>query len=249
MIGFTCCVNYSDFLAATYPHNRKYFDRFIVVTSPDDIKTHAYCEANGIKLILSNAYKKDGSTFNRAAMLNVAIDYIQEVMWSNDWAVSIDVDVIIDIVDDSHAIVSDKWVGKKNPFIATWADEITATQPGYFTETYLSYKRNKGKIYGCPRKMITEPHPDGIDHYRKPDVGEWFDYPYNLSAYLGYFQMFHTSTGARNDESYKTVDNSDTAFVDRNFGINNCRVLSDVVCYHLGANGVNWNGRVSKEWK
>jgi len=94
--------------------------------------------------------------------------------------------------------------------------------------------------------MITEPHPDGIDHYRKPDVGAWFDYPYNLSACLGYFQLFHSSTGARNDESYKAVDNSDMVFVNRNYGINNCWVLSDIVCYHLGGNGVNWIGCKSK---
>jgi hypothetical protein len=243
MIGFTCCVKYTDFLAATWPYNRKYFDTFIVVTSPNDTATHDYCATYGIKCILSNAYKKDGSTFNRAAMLNVAIDYIKQM--GDNWAVSMDADVIIDIVDDNLRLLQRP---TKNPIFALWADKTTRDVVS-LADMFSHRVLDRTKIYGCPRKMIASPHEDGLDHYRKPEAGEWFDYPYNLSAYLGYFQMFHTSTGARNDESYKTVDNSDTAFVDRNYGINNCRVLSDVVCYHLGENGKNWNGRVSKEWK
>jgi hypothetical protein len=47
MIGLTCCVNYSDMLALTWPFNRPFFDDLVVVTAPDDHKTAGVCREHG----------------------------------------------------------------------------------------------------------------------------------------------------------------------------------------------------------
>ena len=233
MIAFTCCVNYADMLAITYPFNRRYFDELVVVTSPGDFATIGFCQANGISFILSDCYKQNGSTFNRAAMLNQAIDYCI-MAYPGEWFISMDADVIMDVVDCNTT--------GRNIWLADWCSMDTRQ------ECFFGGELDKEMIYGCPRKMIRQRTELTIENLRKPEIGEWENYPYNLSAYLGFFQMFYKRT-ARNDESYKTVENSDTAFLDNNFGINKARVFKNLVCYHLGESGVNWNGRISREWK
>ena len=41
--GLTVSVNYGDYLALTLPENVSQFDRFVVVTSPDDKQTAKSC--------------------------------------------------------------------------------------------------------------------------------------------------------------------------------------------------------------
>lgn len=238
MVAITCCVNYADFLAATWSFNRLMLSNIVVVTSPCDYKTQTYCIEQAIPFIMSDCYKQDGSKFNRAAMLNRGIEYAVK-MWPGSWYAIIDCDVIIDHIDNLHMVDA---VG-----LAGWCDIETRKKVSWHDTL------DRNLIYGCPRKMI-EPAmiPDKsamtIQQLRDPRIGYWFEYPYNLCAYLGYFQMFAKPT-ARCDESYKTVDNSDTAFLDQNFGINSARTFNDLVCYHLGENGKNWNGRITGEWK
>ena len=38
-VGITTCVDYSDFLEETIIHNKLHFDRYVVITTPQDIKT------------------------------------------------------------------------------------------------------------------------------------------------------------------------------------------------------------------
>ena len=229
-VAFACCVNYSDMLAITYPHNKKFFDDYIIVTSTDDLRTQDYCKKNDIILLISDSYKR--GTFNRAAMLNVAIDYC-EINFPDSWLCSIDVDVVMDVVD--NIALSKVWV-------AGWCSPDTM-QEVLFGDEFI----DKDLIYGCPRKLVIEKCDTSIESLRS-NKSIWERYPYNLCAYIGYFQMFFKKS-ARNDESYKTVNNSDTAFLDKNFGINKARTFRNLVCYHLGVNGVNWDGRVSEEWK
>jgi len=231
-IAFTCCVNYSDMLKLTYPHNKNLFDDFIVVTSGTDMETRYYCHKNDITTILSESYRQDGSSFNRAAMLNRAIDYCLAV-YPDRWYVSMDADIVLDVLDCQP--VNNWWV-------ADWCGEETRKY-ALFGDADI----DKNMIYGCPRKMVKEQTDTSIVALREKTF-PWFYYPINLCAYLGYFQMFYKKT-ARNDESYKTVNNSDTAFLDNNFGINNARTFINLVAYHLGDDGVNWEGRKSKEWK
>lgn len=227
MIGFTCCVNYSDFLAITYPLNKRFFSEFAAVTSSEDIATQSYCKDNGITLIISDSYKQ--GTFNRSAMLNKAIEHYAN---SNEWLVSMDSDVVMDVVDN---VVLKDHVG-----LADWCSEDT------LQEVLLGTQLDKDLIYGCPRKMIKDPCAVNVGTLRKN--GYWFRYPYNLCAYLGYFQMFYKKS-ARNNEQCLNVNDSDTYFLNDNFGIDKARTFRNLVCYHLGEDGVNWNGRVSKEWK
>jgi len=232
-VAFTCCVNYSDMLALTWPLNRDLFDAFIVVTSTDDKRTQEYCRDKDILCLISDSYKQDGSPFNRAAMLNRAIE-VCAVTYPDEWLVSMDVDVVLDVIPYNRALIVNTW-------IAGWCGTETQTPFKFGGEL------DEGLIYGCPRKLIKEPCAVTLESLRAHPA-PWERYPYNLCAYLGYFQMFYDKW-ARNDESYKTVNNSDTAFLDNNFGINKARTFTNLVAYHLGENGVNWNGRVSKEWK
>jgi hypothetical protein len=47
----TVCINYSDFLRFTLPHNKKFIDNYVVVTSQEDKLTQKLCKDNNIKCV------------------------------------------------------------------------------------------------------------------------------------------------------------------------------------------------------
>lgn len=65
---------------------------------------------------------------------------------------------------------------------------------------------------------------------------------------IGYFQLFHTSAiknrGYFYSENHTNAGWSDTEFK-KYFGKNNSKFIEHYDCWHLGQQGINWNGRVS----
>lgn len=244
IVGYTCCVNYGDMLALTYPFNKRFLNEYIVITSTEDTKTIEFCKKNNIVCIASDIWKINGSKFNRAAMLNLAIDYCLEHFSSSEyWYLCLDVDTIVDIVTVNNLLqlVKDQWVMCGSIEIAV-RNSVRLDQVPF----------NTGFIYGAPRKVIDKKNyfKDGIitlDILRKADVGYWFHYPYDWYAYVGQFQLYW-KRDARFNIAFTTVDDSDTAFLKENFTIANGRTLNNVVCYHLGEPKQNYTGRVSEDW-
>ena len=90
----TVCINYADYLACIV-ENRRHFDRWIVMTVPEDRETVAVCEAHGIEWRYSQTLKPDGSDFNAAFNKSGVINEGLEALDQEAWAVIVDSDVLL----------------------------------------------------------------------------------------------------------------------------------------------------------
>ena len=91
--SITICVgeNALNFLKITLPQNIKFFDHYIVLTSPDDINTIRFCSAYDITLVITDAFYINGCKFNKGAAYNQAFN----VLKYKEWIKILDVDSFI----------------------------------------------------------------------------------------------------------------------------------------------------------
>jgi hypothetical protein len=87
----TVCVNYLDFFAITYRHNKTEFDDFVVVTDLQDNFTEKYCNDNNIKVVKTNKFYENGAVFNKGLAINEGF----KVMKNPDWVVFMDADTFV----------------------------------------------------------------------------------------------------------------------------------------------------------
>jgi hypothetical protein len=87
----TVCVDYADFLAITLPTIRAAVDDLVVVTSPDDVRTQALCDANGVTFVTTRAMYGDGQAFSLGAALNVGIESSK----CDGWVLVVDADIYL----------------------------------------------------------------------------------------------------------------------------------------------------------
>lgn len=85
------CVDYSDFLAWTLPHNRAQFDSMVVVTTPEDKKTQALCSHYHVKCVTTDVFYENGYAFNKAAGINVGLKSLSR----KGWVVHMDADILL----------------------------------------------------------------------------------------------------------------------------------------------------------
>jgi len=54
------------------------FDNLVVVTHPRDLDTQQICNENGVKVVTTDAFNKDGAVFNKGAAINVGINALHK---------------------------------------------------------------------------------------------------------------------------------------------------------------------------
>jgi hypothetical protein len=89
--GVIVCVNYSDFLAHTLPHNKSHFDNLIVVTDTKDKETKNLCEYYHVRCIQTDIFYENGDSFNKGA----AIDYGLSQLENKGWVIHLDADIYL----------------------------------------------------------------------------------------------------------------------------------------------------------
>jgi hypothetical protein len=81
--AITTCVgsNARKMLEFTAPQNIKFFDKFVVVTSTEDLKTQDFCEKNKLNCIITKSFNKYGFSFNKGAGINEGIKFASYDAW------------------------------------------------------------------------------------------------------------------------------------------------------------------------
>src|SRR4030095_4279016 len=86
------CINYADYLECILD-NRKHFDRWIIMTVPEDRETISLCEREGLEYHLSKTLRPDGknfnATWNKSLVLNEGLDALDP----EGWVLILDADV------------------------------------------------------------------------------------------------------------------------------------------------------------
>jgi hypothetical protein len=230
----TVSVGYGDFLAATLPENLPLLDTLVVATSPDDEETRAVCRHHNVRHVLSEDYKR-GGPFNKARMINRALDLIG----GHDWILHLDADIVLP---------------RQFRNMVDWA---------HLDETIL-YGADRQRIIGWEEWQAFKKHVDRWDNHAH-EMGHWFHPKYptmsrlvsSIHGYtpIGAFQLFHGTALIEHNYHVRhyPIEHGDAARTDMQFALQwdrrNRALLPEVILLHLESTksglGVNWKGRTT----
>lgn len=108
-------INYADFFRLSAIWNKRYFDRWTIVTVPEDKETLAICEEHGLEPVFTERVHLNGAGFNRRACINDGLAAAK----STDWTAIFDVDTLL--LEDLRPQLYDK-----HSFYSTHRTYITA---------------------------------------------------------------------------------------------------------------------------
>lgn len=232
--GVIICVDYSDFLAQTLPHNKHIFNHLIVVTSLSDVKTQKLCEFHNVECLKTDEFTKNGDPFNKAKGINVGLNYLSK----KDWVIHLDADIYLPPL--TRGIFERIDLEKKNiygidrmmcPNFEEWNEFISNPKP---THT--------GWVYIHPTAF-----PMGVR------IGEYMSKGYEP---IGFFQMWHPSTSKvfLYPEEHGSADRTDVLFA-KNWKRSDRALIPEIIAIHLDSEnstiddmGKNWNGRKTKHF-
>lgn len=247
--AITVCVNYSDFLSQTLPHNKDQFDNLIVITDTKDNETKELCETYGVKCLQTDIFYKNNCKFNKGAAINYGLSQLEK----KDWVVHLDADIYLPPLTrsilENIPLESQKLYGVDRLMCSSYED----------WSKYLNNRISPQKITPLPhykvlhlddvKWMYTDLNffPIGIRHSDFNNVNSGYE-P------IGYFQLWNPS--GSNVFNYPTefncCDLSDI-FHCKRFEGKNRQLIPEVVVVHLDTekenNGKNWNGRKTKLFK
>lgn len=233
--GVIICVNYSDFLAHTLPHNKIQFNRLVVVTDTKDIKTKQLCEYHHVECIQTDIFYENGDTFNKGKAINVGLAKLSQV----GWVVQLDADIylppmtrtILDRIElDPHTIYGiDRLMC---PNYEAWMDFLENPKP-----------IQEGWIYIHPNAF-----PMGVR------IAEYMSKGYEP---IGYFQMWNPiATGIKDyPDKHGKADRTDVLHA-KKFPRLKRQLIPELLVIHLDSEGLmvgnmgkNWNGRKTALFK
>ena len=232
--GVIICVNYSDFLAHTLPHNKTHFDNLIVITDTKDIKTKELCEYYHVKCIQTDIFYENGDNFNKGAAINYGLSQLE----NKGWVIHLDADIYLppltrsileNIPLEPHKIYSaDRLMC---PSYEKWIEFLNVPQ-----------QIQEGWIY-----IHLNSFPIGvrIAEYNNKNAGY---------EPIGYFQLWNPKgSGVFNyPTQHDYCDRTDVIHC-KKFARQDRELLPEIVVIHLESEGLsvdsmgkNWKGRKTK---
>jgi len=96
VIALIVCVDYDDFLKITLPKNSKFFDKYIIITSPKDTNTQKLFNSfqkkyTNIELIKTNDFYINNNPFNKG----LALRNVQKSLPNNVFVSILDADIVL----------------------------------------------------------------------------------------------------------------------------------------------------------
>jgi hypothetical protein len=224
------CVNYSDFLAESLPLNRPLFDRYVVVTAPEDKATQQVCDAYDVEVVLTDEFRTRYGEMHKSKGINAGLHFLKR----DGWVVHLDADIVLPT---------------KTRVLLNHAE----------LDRSMVYGADRLKVPGFQAWRTHQAMPyiqhDGY-HVRlgafemMPRFNAW-----HIGGYspCGYFQLWHPS--ASGVQVYP-ADHSEADRTDVLFGQQWPRakrsLIPELAVYHLesepAAQGANWGGRVTCRW-
>lgn len=230
----TVCVSYSDFLSETARKNRPLFDRWVVVTTPDDEGTREVCRKFNLDCHLTEAFYENDDEFNKAKGINLGLERLAK----KDWVCHLDADIILP--PDTRQFLEtalpreDTIYGIDRVMLKSWEDWQAFQVSGYLQHDYHA-RCNFPKGY---------------------EVGARWVSPHYGFCPIGFFQLWHgpgTQYKGINSKRYPDSHN-DAARADIQMSLLFDRpyraLLPEIIAIHLESEaaplGANWKGRTTK---
>lgn len=225
--GVIICVGYHDFLRWTLPFNKNHFDKLVVVTTEEDVKTQEICSYWNVHCVTTDSFYSNGDTFNKANGINYGLSFLDK----DGWVIHIDADIYLPpktrqilntIPLDAHSIYS--------------IDRVNCNS---FTEwiMFLENPENQHDNSGLlkPSNFIKGSRLLNLDR----------------DGYIpiGYFQLWNPKISKvyNYPNQHGSADRTDVLF-SYNWTRDKRQLLPELVGIHIQTEetvGLNWNGRKS----
>lgn len=238
----TVCVNYAHLLKHCIS-NKRFFKRWVIVTSEDDTETIKLCQENNLEYILSK--KLYNRQFSKGEAINEAFDYLG---YTNDWYLHIDADVLLpdnfsDTVPVDVETNRTKIIGLRK---LKCVDTEHMERVGYYRyyEEFLDEPFAALNLYTMGRINVDE------EEDFNPFIPQiYFDKPEEIVQKFkgyGYFQLFHLPSllNVYPDLHHlypsmsKNAGHDDWIFSKMFYQT----ICLDSYCIHLSPENTNWDG-------
>jgi hypothetical protein len=218
------CVNYSDFLAHTLPHNINFLERMVVVTHPDDKATQRLCERYSVDCLKTEVMHEDGDKFNKGRLINLGLSNLRH----DGWLLHLDADIML-----PHRFRHALKMAKLDKECLYGCDRLN-------TKTYLNWIDHQHKTVPQHQyRFMVTPQSEF------PVGSRLLHLEYGYCP-IGYFQLWHSHARKTYPIVCGSAEHSDVLFAvqwEREKRV----LLPEFFCYHLESEparmGTNWDGR------
>jgi hypothetical protein len=226
----TVCVNYSDFLAHTLPHNKNHFNKLVVVTDTKDTKTKELCDFYNVTCVQTDAFYENGHKINKGKGINEGLKHLD----MDGWVVHLDSDIYLPPL--TRSILENLELDKETiygvdrmmcPSYESWISFLESPQP-----------MHEGWIY-----VHTTAFPLGVRIAEYKSKG-WEP--------IGFFQMWNPKASGvfEYPKEHGEVDRSDVMFA-KKFRRAKRQLIPEIISIHIDSEelpemGKNWGGRKTR---
>lgn len=232
----TVCVGYADFLTETAKHNRHLFDRWVIVTRPDDKATLEVCKQHNLQAMTSREFGRDGCQFNKGRAISLGLAQLA----TDGWICHIDADIVLPRDTRRQLELADLdpecLYGVDRVCLCSWEDWKKLEHSGY--------------LHGQHGHHLVSLFPPMGEMGCRIIRGRYGYTP------IGYFQLWHGGEGIHSGMRWKDYpdSNSDAAHSDIKFALQwdrrNRVLIPEIISIHLESErvpyGANWQGRRTK---
>ncbi len=233
----TVCVGYSDFLAETAKQNRMHFDRWTIVTTPDDRETIELCRRRNLEVVTTEEFHRaeDARPFNKGRGIARGLNFISD----DAWALHLDADVVLprltrQMLEVAH-LDPTCIHGVDRIELHSWEEWQALLASGYLDDQH--------GYHLC------------MNPYRAKPFGTRVIKGHAGYTPIGFFQLWHNGEGVHRGWRHKDYPdfNSDAAHSDVKFALQWDRrkrvLIPEIVAVHLESArvgmGSNWKGRTT----
>lgn len=235
----TVCCHYSDFLAETAKYNRGLFDKWLVITTPQDYATREVCRKFNLQCILSEDGHRFENEFAKGRMVERALQHLSD----DAWRCHIDADIVLPS-DFGHRLMA--------------ADLQEDTIHGIDRIMIYSYEEWQ--------KLLASGYIHGgqFDYHCRMNIpmgavlGTRWTHPTQGYVPIGFFQLWHSSQDEWRGVRVKPypTNHGNACRTDVQHALQWDRrkraLIPEIIGVHLESEktpkGTNWNGRRTKQF-
>lgn len=236
----TVCVGYADFLRETARHNRPFFQKWVIVTKPDDEETIKVCHEQNLEIVMTKDLDRNGRAVYEGKIFNKgrAIQRGLNALSCKHWVLHLDADIVLP-PEFLHSL--DMVHLKEN--VLYGCDRQTVV--GW--DAWQRVKASGYRMHGM--HCYTLPH-------EKYPVGTRWTSERDGYVPIGYFQFTHGTNLIDHGIWVRPYPehHADAARSDVQFGLKWDRrdreLIPELLVFHLESEvskvGTNWGGRKTK---
>lgn len=232
----TICVGYGDFLKETAPWNFGHFNRWTVVTTPEDTETREVCRRYSLHCLVTEDARRDGD-FSKGRMIERGLQHGN----ANGWMLHLDADIALPSTfrrSLMRAHLEPTCIyGSDRVMVQSWDQWKKLQDNGWMDGNYHGFPHGTN----FPQGFEAGARWAGADGY----------------VPIGFFQLWNRGEGGEEWRGYRTksypTQHGTACRTDVQFGLQWDRrervLLPELIVAHLesqkAATGANWKGRTT----